>query len=258
MFWSAGWVLNRCLVVGLVSIGVLVVGLVLIGVLVVGLVLIIGVLVVGSVLIGVLPRICRGSESQEKAVTLSSTSRVVGPLSHHFPPTGFLSCLQNPGAARTRRTPRQALTCGLSLPRRRGPTRHGVGAHSRCPREVRHQPRERSASSRCARARFTPHPPLSYHAVFFPRPDASRDRRGGDARDRDQVRARCARDRTWHGDVARGNNALNPPSEATLPPPRRSPSLPDIFLVLRCFPAISALRSSWAAGTRDPARARGY
>ena len=104
----------------------------------------------------------------------------------------------------------------------------------------------------------TPPAILSYHAVFFPRPDASRDRRGGDARDRDQVRARCARDCTWHGDVARGNNALNPPSEATLPPPRRSPSLPDIFLVLRCFPAISALRSSWAAGTRDPARARGY
>ena len=92
---------------------------------------------------------------------------------------------------------------------------------------------------------------------FFPaRPDASRDRRAGDARDRDQVRARRARDRTWHGDVARGNTALNPPSEATLPPPRRSPSLPDIFPTVVVFPPFP----HWAAvGPRGrairPARA---
>ena len=149
--------------------------------------------------------------------------------------------------------------CGLSLPRHRGPTRNGVGAHPRCPREVRPQPRERSASSRCEHAPAT-HPirHLSRHAVFLSprRPEASRDRRGGGARDRDQARPRRARGRTWHADVARYENALNPPSEATRPPPRRSPSSRDIFRTVVVFPPYP---HCGAGRPRDAIRpARGY
>ena len=72
----------------------------------------------------------------------------------------------------------------------------------------------------------------------------------GKARDRDQVPARRARDRTWHGNVKRDKNALNASSEATRPP-LRSPSSLDIFLVV-VFPPFSHCA---AVGSRGRASA---